>query len=224
MYAWIKQIANSNAIYPLESVNRNKNDDVDENIAPTQYSLISVNTICPAVIFAASRNDRVIGRTMILVVSIITRNGFSHSGAPSGRKCATDFLGEYEKDDRIIDNHIGSPIDRVIIRCLDDDREYGIIPIKLIKIIVINSAVISDDIPFKLNDIVRDNWVIITSIIGRLIEFFRCLNFHIWGWIIIINAILSIIASVVDGNNNVKFAGSKIEKISLIIKIWFFTI
>jgi hypothetical protein len=94
---------------------------------------------------------------MILVVSIITRNGFSHSGAPSGRKCATDFLGEYEKDDRIIDSHIGSPIDRVIIRCLDDDREYGIIPIKLIKIIVINSAVTNDDIPFKLNDIVRDN-------------------------------------------------------------------
>lgn len=30
----------------------------------------------------------------------------------------------------------------------------------------------------------------------------------------------SIIAIVVDGTNNVKFAGSKIEKISLIIKIW----
>jgi hypothetical protein len=50
--------------------------------------------MCPAVMFAASRNDKVIGRTMILVVSIITRNGFSHSGAPSGKKCATDFLGE----------------------------------------------------------------------------------------------------------------------------------
>ena len=50
-------------------------------------------TICPAVIFAASRNDKVIGRTKILVVLIITRNGFNHSGAPSGRKCATDFFG-----------------------------------------------------------------------------------------------------------------------------------
>ena len=87
--------------------------------------------------------------------------------------------------------------------------------------IVINNVVTRDDIPFKLNDIVRDNCVIITSIIGRLIEFFRCLNFHICGWITIIRAILSIIANVVEGNNSVKFAGSKIEKISLIIKIWF---
>jgi len=35
---------------------------------------------------AASRNDSVAGRTIILVVSISTRNGFSQSGAPSGRK------------------------------------------------------------------------------------------------------------------------------------------
>jgi hypothetical protein len=73
----------------------------------------------------------------------------------------------------IIDNHIGNPIDNVIIRCLDEDSEYGIIPIKLIIIIVINRVVTSDDIPFKLNDIVRDSCVIITSIIGKLIEFFR---------------------------------------------------
>lgn len=94
MYAWIKQIANSNAMYPLDSVSKNKNDVVEENIAPTQYSLIKVNTMWPAVMFAASRKDRVIGRTRILVVSIITKNGFSHSGAPSGRKWATDFFGE----------------------------------------------------------------------------------------------------------------------------------
>jgi hypothetical protein len=73
-------------MYPLDSVSRKINDVVDENIAPTQYSLISVKTICPAVMFAASRKDRVIGRTRILVVSISTKNGFSHSGAPSGRK------------------------------------------------------------------------------------------------------------------------------------------
>jgi hypothetical protein len=48
--------------------------------------LIKDKTICPAVILAANRNDRVIGRTMILVLSIKTRNGFNQSGAPSGRK------------------------------------------------------------------------------------------------------------------------------------------
>lgn len=40
----------------------------------------------PALMFAASRNDKVSGRTVILVVSIRTRNGFNQSGAPSGRK------------------------------------------------------------------------------------------------------------------------------------------
>jgi len=121
----------------------------------------------PAVIFAASRNERVIGRTRILVVSIITRKGLSHSGAPSGRKWAIDFLGWSENDEIIILNHIGSPIDRVRIRCLEDESEYGIIPAKLIRIIKINRVEIKDDIPFRLIDIVRDNWVIIVSIIGK---------------------------------------------------------
>lgn len=42
--------------------------------------------------FAANRNDRVIGRTVILVVSIIIRAGLSQVGAPSGRKWATNCL------------------------------------------------------------------------------------------------------------------------------------
>jgi hypothetical protein len=58
----------------------------DENHAAAPYTPISLNTIWPALIFAASRKDRVSGRTKILVVSIITKNGLSQSGAPSGRK------------------------------------------------------------------------------------------------------------------------------------------
>lgn len=166
MYAWIKQIASSNAIYPLDTINRNRNDVVDENIAPTQYNLISVSTIWPAVMFAANRNDSVIGRTAILVVSISTRNGLSHSGAPSGKKWAIDFFGEYVNDEMIILSHIGKPIDSVIIKCLDDDSEYGIIPIRLIAIMVMNKAVTIDDIPFKLIDKVRDSCAIIKFIIG----------------------------------------------------------
>jgi hypothetical protein len=42
--------------------------------------------MCPALIFAASRNDKVIGRTIIEDDSISTRNGFNQSGAPSGSK------------------------------------------------------------------------------------------------------------------------------------------
>lgn len=123
-------------------------------------------------------------------------------------------------DEIIILSHIGSPIDNVKIRCLDDDREYGIIPIKLIRIIAINRVVTIDDIPFILIEVVRDSWVIIISIIGKIVILFRCLFFHICGCVAMISTILSIIAIVVDGIARVKFAGSKIEKMSLIIKIW----
>lgn len=40
--------------------------------------------------------------------------------------------------ERIMDNHRGSPRDKVIIRCLDRLNWYGAKPSKLIKIIIIN--------------------------------------------------------------------------------------
>jgi hypothetical protein len=63
-------------------------DNVELNIEALPYTPISVSTMCPAVIFAASRNESVTGRTMFLVVSIKTRNGFSQSGAPLGSRLA----------------------------------------------------------------------------------------------------------------------------------------
>jgi len=90
---------------------------------------------------AARRKDRVIGRTATLVVSIRTRNGFSQSGAPSGRKCAIDFLIDFINLDAIIDNHKGSPNTRVKIKCLEVLKKYGINPIRLIVIIEKNNVV-----------------------------------------------------------------------------------
>src|SRR6266536_2462011 len=45
--------------------------------------------------FAARRKLRVIGRTRILVLSINTKNILSQFGAPSGKRCATDCLGDF---------------------------------------------------------------------------------------------------------------------------------
>lgn len=73
----------------------------------------------PALILAARRNDRVRGRTTILVVSMITRNGFSQSGAPSGNRWAIVFFGLRNVLDRINLSHIGNPRERVNIKCLD---------------------------------------------------------------------------------------------------------
>jgi hypothetical protein len=104
----------------------------------------------PALIFAASRKDRVIGRTKILVVSIRTKNGLSQSGAPSGRKWATEALGDLEKDDRIILNHRGRPNLRVKIRCLVVLNMYGIRPNRFIRMITRNREDTIEVRPFRL--------------------------------------------------------------------------
>lgn len=68
---------------------------------------------------------------------------------------------------------MGSPIDRVIIRCLDEDGQYGTMPIKFIKIIKINRFIIIDDRPFNRRDVVRNNCAIINCDIGDRRLFFR---------------------------------------------------
>ena len=78
-----------------------------------------LNTIWPALMLAARRNERVRGRTRTLVVSIRTRNGFNQSGAPSGRKCAVDFLGLLENLEMINLSQMGRPRVRVNTKCLD---------------------------------------------------------------------------------------------------------
>jgi len=103
----------------------------------------------PALILAASRKDRVSGRTKILVVSIIIRKGFNQSGAPSGNKWAIDAFGDLENVDNIKDIHKGKPNDIVKIKCLDKLKVYGTSPSKLIKIIIENNGVIIDPVPLR---------------------------------------------------------------------------
>ena len=75
--------------------------------------------------FAASRKDKVTGRTIILEDSISTRNGFNQSGAPSGSKCAIVALIDFMVLDMISSIHIGRPILKVNNRCLVTLNVYG---------------------------------------------------------------------------------------------------
>jgi hypothetical protein len=104
---------------------------------------------------AARRNDRVSGRTRILDVSINTRNGLSQSGAPSGRRWATEAFTFFENLDITILSHMGSPIVSVKIRCLEALSMYGSRPRRLINIISIKIEVAMVLIPFKSVDWVR---------------------------------------------------------------------
>lgn len=127
----------------------------------------------PALMLAARRNDKVIGRTVTLVVSIRTRNGFNQSGAPSGKKCATDFLIDLANLDIIIDNHRGNPKISVKIRCLDVLKKYGINPRRLMVIIEKNKVEIVWVNPFRLFINVRDSWAVIIIKNGVIIDEFR---------------------------------------------------
>lgn len=72
--------------------------------------------MCPALMLAASRNDRVIGRTTVLTVSIKMRKGFSQAGAPAGRSAARVVIGLKQALDKIRASHRGRPNERVKIR------------------------------------------------------------------------------------------------------------
>jgi hypothetical protein len=168
--------------------------------------------------FAANRNDRVIGRTVTLVVSINTRKGFSQSGAPSGRKCAIDFLIDLKKLDIIIDSHRGRPKINVKIRCLDVLKKYGTSPIKLITIIEKNRVEIVWLSPLRLFINVRDNWAVIINRKGVILEFDREDDIQKVNWVIIIIHIFIIINILMDGLIELNLNGSKAEKISGIIQ------
>lgn len=109
---------------------------------------------------AASRNDRVRGRTVTLTDSINTRNGFNQVGAPSGRKWAINIIGNFIKDDPIIDIQSGRPRISVMIRCLDDLNTYGLRPNRLMMISIMNKVLIMFVIPLILIIIVRISWSI----------------------------------------------------------------
>lgn len=81
------------------------------------YMLINPKTMCPALILAANRNERVKGRTKILIVSIKISGGLNHLGAPLGRRDALNSFGEFRAEDKINPNHKGAPKDRVITKC-----------------------------------------------------------------------------------------------------------
>lgn len=107
--------------------------------------------MCPALIFAANRNDRVTGRTIIDEDSINTRNGFNQSGAPSGRRWAIVAFGDFVNLEIIIIIHIGKPILRVNRRWEVILNVYGNNPIIFRIIIVTKIDCMKCTAGFKLN-------------------------------------------------------------------------
>lgn len=92
---------------------------MDVRMAVAAKMAISIITMWPALIFAARRKDRVIGRTEALEDSIRTRKGLSQDGAPPGRSIAINFIGEDRREDMIKLNQSVRPNENVMTRCLE---------------------------------------------------------------------------------------------------------
>ena len=65
--------------------------DIEESRA-IENMPINLRKMWPAVMFPASRIDRVSGRISTLIDSTITRKDIIHSGAPAGAKWATELF------------------------------------------------------------------------------------------------------------------------------------
>ena len=124
---------------------------------------INPRRMWPALILAASRNERVIKRTEILIVSVKTKKGFNQSGAPLGRKWATKDLGAWTIALIINLNQRGRPKDKVKRRCLVDLNTYGSNPRRFNAISITKRETRIEGNPFKWILNVREAWEFITS-------------------------------------------------------------
>ena len=70
----------------------------------------------PALILAINRTESVIGRTIILTVSMRTRKGFKAAGAPIGRRPATTEEGLKNTPETKRDSQRGNPRERETAR------------------------------------------------------------------------------------------------------------
>lgn len=96
-----------------------------------------------------------IGRTIILTVSIRTRGGDSQAGVFAGRRWAIVDLGAFNIAEITNINHSGNAYERVNRRWLVVLNTYGISPIKLEKIIMINKGERIELKPLRCSPVVR---------------------------------------------------------------------
>ena len=122
--------------------------------------------IWPVLKLAVKRTANVIGRIILLISSIIQRKGFNTAGDPEGWKCAKKEVKLNEAPIIIIEIHRGNERAKLIARCLDEEKIYGVRPIKLRKIKVKKIAENEDIVPAKFTVWVRDtnSWVTLDKV------------------------------------------------------------
>jgi len=111
---------------------------------------------CPAIKLAVSRTQRVIGRIILLVNSIITINIIKGFGVPWGTKWAKTWLVFFVHPNSIKEVHKINEIGRVTVRWEVREKTWGYSATKFIKIIAVNVSKIMASLPFSFLLSVKD--------------------------------------------------------------------
>ena len=91
-----------------------------DSLAPGKPEVTNVINKCPATILAANRTDKVIGRIILLTISINTINGINTIGVPNGTKWAKNDLKSKTTDLKITPIQTGSAIVKVKVKCAEE--------------------------------------------------------------------------------------------------------
>lgn len=119
-YGWIKATPNSRIVIKTSEAI----EEVKTN--PLFIDLIEIRAmiICPAIMFAVRRTDKVKGRIINLILSITTINGIRALGQPKGTKWANKEFKE-EPPVIIIDNQNLRPKDILTLKWLVEVNTKG---------------------------------------------------------------------------------------------------
>ena len=117
----MSEMAISNAVYPIliKTVNMQVSGEVSSN-EDTREEPSRASRIWPVLRLAASRKDKVSGRTRLLVISIISKNGFSQPGAPLGINLAKKERSLWDLEDKIVLAQMGRA--RVRVRSMWEEK------------------------------------------------------------------------------------------------------
>jgi len=121
-YAWIPATADSRIVKTIGI-----SIDIAVAVAPISIRAFPNSDInkCPAIMFAVSRTHRVIGRMILLVISIKTMKFIKAIGVPCGSKCVSMCLYFFVHPYELIVNHIKRDMGRVNVKCALMENSWG---------------------------------------------------------------------------------------------------
>lgn len=185
-------------------------------ILVTLFPWFPINVInkWPAIMFAISRTERVIGRIMFLIVSIITMNIIKAGGVPNGTRWENIIMVELIHPYNIIANHIGKAILNVIKMWLVAVKMKGIKPNRLLVMMnIIKVSIIKEDPGLYVLDarVFDSEWIVFDSLLNSIFIFDWMIHFFCG------NIKMIKIALIQFGRKDIEDVGSKDENKDVII-------